>query len=211
MVVIALQLYSYAKVLFLISDYVDCNPYLGHNDSTDILVPTLVPNDRPNSADRLSPSMSPTMILPPDEVNGAFVCEFESLIDFAKKSFYIPGFLLLLCFLTQDLFEGIVLVQCRGCMAKVTALLIFLEAIFAIATAFMGTFLGFTNGRLGVLDSFLLIVGIIFVHDVDEQIGYWKNVQRRVGPKFLYSEAIVWSLFLLLAGLIIAGIFITMS
>ncbi len=195
--VIALQLYSYTQILFLISDFVDCN-----KDSAP---------SRQNASDRLPISIAPSMSPESEDENGMFVCEFESLIDFAKKSFYIPGFLLLLCFLSQDLFEGVVLFQCRGCMTRVTALLIFLEAVFAIVTAFMGTFLGFTNGQLGVLDSFLLIVGIIFVHDVDEQIGYWKNVQRRLGEKFPYSEAIVWSLYLLLAGFIIAGIFIAMS
>lgn len=96
-------------------------------------------------------------------------------------------------------------------MAKVTSILIFLEAAFAIIVAFVGTVLGFPNERLGVLDTFLLIVGVIFVHEVDEQIGYWKVIQRKLGGKFPYSETIVWTVFLVLGGFIIAGLLLAMS
>ena len=145
----------------------------------------------------------------PSETEELF-CDLKPFTEFLVEFYYIPAYLLLFCFLSQDLFEGVVLFRCKGCMTKLTALLIFLEAAFAVVTAFMGTISGFPSERLGLLDTFLLIVGVIFVHEVDEQIGYWKNVQRRMGSKYPYSEGIVWTVLLLLGAcvLILLGLFI---
>lgn len=219
LVVIILQLYSYVQVLVLISDYVECNPGkdLDSDLSDMVMDPVSAPVAGPGSNAKNPtnlPTMAPTMLPTRSSTFqqlGSMVCEVQDPLAFAKKSYYIPAFLLLLCFLSQDLFGAVVLFRCRGCMAKVTSILIFLEAAFAIIVAFVGTVLGFPNERLGVLDTFLLIVGVIFVHEVDEQIGYWKVIQRKLGGKFPYSETIVWTVFLVLGGFIIAGLLLAMS
>ncbi len=113
---------------------------------------------------------------------------------------FLPGIILLLCFLSQDIFESLVLFQCRGCKAKITAVVIFLEAIFAIYVAIEGTYQA-ASGAFDKLDTFFLIVGAIFVHDVDEQIGYWKAVERRLGRTFKCQEIQLWFLVLLIFGI----------
>lgn len=85
--------------------------------------------------------------------------------------------ILLLSFLIGDIFESFTLWRCKGWRAKTVSAVILFEAAVALSVAFMGVDL---VEELGMLSSFLLFVGLIFVHDVDEQFGRLQDLIQRL-------------------------------
>ena len=96
-----------------------------------------------------------------------------------KKAFIIiQAYLLVSIFLLSDFFEVFVLVRCSDWRAKATSVLVFLKGLSAYFVAYYGVY---RNGNaFSTLDTFLFIVGIVFVQDLDDKVGYMYDVCRRL-------------------------------
>ncbi len=102
---------------------------------------------------------------------------------------------MLWAFLLPDLFEGFVLFKCRGWAGKIISMLVYLELFLAICAGWTGL-LGYYTGAFGFLDTILFIVGIVFVHDLDEKFEHWRGILRQVKQRYRCLECQFWTLSL---------------
>ena len=112
--------------------------------------------------------------------------------DAAADNVLSFAFLMLWAFLLPDLFEGFVLFKCRGWAGKMVGMLVYLECFFAI---FAGVTAGggYRDGGFGFLDTILFIVGIVFVHDLDEKFEHWRGILRQVKQRYRCLECRFWT------------------
>jgi len=96
---------------------------------------------------------------------------------------FVLALFMLWAFLMPDLFEGFVLFKCRGWTGKMISMLVYLELFLAAFAGFSGG-LGYAEGGIGFLDTVLFIVGIVFVHDLDEKFEHWRGILRQVKRRY---------------------------
>lgn len=99
------------------------------------------------------------------------------------------SFLLLECFLLPNMAAAWFLVRCgwaSGCnYAMVTGILVYLEACWALAVATACSFAWLKLDRgLKSLDMFLFVVGVVFVHDVDQKIYLTWTTRRQTENRY---------------------------
>merc|ERR1712238_624149 len=80
---------------------------------------------------------------------------------------FVSAGMLLVHNLVPDVVAAFLLWTCPGWKEKATAVIILIEAFAAILVGFLAFFL---LDYVGPLDSFLLCVGVIFIHEVDEVV-----------------------------------------
>merc|ERR1711862_1021041 len=88
-----------------------------------------------------------------------------------KLFFFMYGIsimILLIAFLLLDLFDSFLLFRCPGWKAKLVAFIIFMLTLNAIIVSCFGILVA---GTSGFLDTFFVVVGISFVHGLDEAVG----------------------------------------
>lgn len=91
--------------------------------------------------------------------------QFFSGIEFVVGSFAI----IVLCFILEsDLIGVFLLLTCPGWKAKLAGIIIALEAAVALVIGFIALT---QINEIGNLDAFLLCVGIIFIHNIDDDAG----------------------------------------
>ena len=108
------------------------------------------------------------------------------------------------------------LVRCgwaSGChYAKVTGILVYFEACLAIAVAIAGSFAWLYGDRdQSSLDMFLFVVGIVFVHDVDEKIWLVWTTLRQTGKQYDNFSCIFWIVALTIGTAFFFGIFFALG
>lgn len=113
----------------------------------------------------------------------------------------VSSFLLLECFLLPNMAAAWSLVRCgwaSGCnYAIVIGILVYLEACWALAVATACSFAWLRGDRgLKSLDMFLFVVGVVFVHDVDEKMYLtWMTriqTEKRYGNLCKCTFWVVW-------------------
>ena len=114
----------------------------------------------------------------------------------ARLVFWIV-YIMLWAFLLPDLFEGFVLFKCRGWAGKMVSMLVSLELSLATYAAFTA-FIGYGGGAFGFLDTILFVVGIVFVHDLDEKFEHWRGILRQLKQSYRCLEFQFWTVSLVI-------------
>lgn len=96
-------------------------------------------------------------------------------------------------FILPDLYEAFLLMmKCRGCRDRFVGILLFSMAVLATV---VGT-IGFTNAVFTrASDTFLLIVGLLFVHEIDAQFGYLQELIERTREKEYFRVSFQFGCF----------------
>jgi len=96
-------------------------------------------------------------------------------------------------FLLPDLYESFILiVKCKHWRDKLVGTLFLSKAVLATVVGSIG----FTNAFFTrASDTFLLIVGLIFVHEVDEQFGYMEEIIERTREKQYFRVTLQFGCF----------------
>jgi len=108
----------------------------------------------------------------------------------------VLAFFMLNAFLLPDLFEGFVLFKCRGWAGKMTSMLVYFELCLAFFAGNTAWLIGYYQGAFGFLETILFVVGIVFVHDLDEKFEHWRGILRQVQQRHRCLEFQFWTLFL---------------
>ena len=104
---------------------------------------------------------------------------------------------MLWAFLMPDLFQGFVLFKCRGWAGKMVSMLVYLELFFANFAGWTA-FQAYDEGGFGFLDTILFIVGIVFVHDLDEKFEHWRGILRQLKQTYRCLEFQFWTVSLVI-------------
>jgi len=91
------------------------------------------------------------------------------------------GFLVLTSYTLSDLYELFILFKCRGWKAKLVSILILTMTVLATSVGCLGTTIA---SGAGLLNTFLLFVGVVFVHEVDEQLEYILHTHEALKEKY---------------------------
>jgi len=106
--------------------------------------------------------------------------EMSAMITLQSMIYAICGILFLWVFLLPDLFDSYVIFWQSGYKTKFAAFLVLLEAVIATFVGWMALRLA---GPLGFLDGIFLCIGIVTIHQMDEQfrrvVDTFHAVRRR--------------------------------
>ena len=113
-----------------------------------------------------------------EDLPGLFSCSnhIQSIGDSKTNEWTIAGELiagtLLLGFIIPDVVGAFTLFTCPGRRSKAVAVIILFEAVAALSVGALALNVQFVDGPL---DSFLLVVGVVFIHDLDKKVVTAQN------------------------------------
>lgn len=123
-----------------------------------------------------------------EEMQGSNTNTPDVVYDSALALWQLAAALFLVyMFLLSDLLEAFILFRCKGWKTKVASILVILTAMTQQFVSYTIIMFGRRAG-FSVLGACSYLVGVIFVYDIDEYLGYYRDILRKTEQKHCCLE-----------------------